>query len=343
MKAATSSQRFFEKTKLLVFSAKDQFVHSSLHHLVDYFNPGDVLVVNRSATLPASFRGRLEGSQAFVEIRLAAFQGPDASQLEHWQAIAFGEGDWTQPTETRGPAPIIKGGDTLWFGPDLQAKVKRVQQGRLLDLQFLSPSLLPNLYRYGKPIQYAYHQKELAVWDQQTLFSGPPVSAEPPSASFPFTWELVFKLRNKGVQIASLLHSAGLSSTGDPSLDRLLPLSEWYEIPPQTVELIQAAKQNKKQVIALGTTVLRALESATGAAGLQAGPGLARLKIVPGYRFQVANALITGMHEPESSHMRILDSLCPMSLIQQGYSEAKSQGYRGHEYGDLSLLNCKAG
>lgn len=342
MKAATTATRYFENTRLLVFASREQFVHTRLGQLEDYFQPGDLLVVNRSATLPASFRGQLARSGEFIEIRLAAFQGPDPQQLEHWQAIAFGSGDWTQPTETRGPAPRVYPGDVIELGEDLQALVEQVAHGRLLDIRLRSSSLLQRLYQYGKPIQYAYHEKELAVWDQQTLFAGPPVSAEPPSASFPFTWELLFKLRQKGVQIATLLHSAGLSSTGDPQLDALLPLQEWYEIPPATVERIKTARQNHQQVVALGTTVLRALESAWGPGGLQAGTGLASLKITPGYRFQVANALITGMHEPESSHMRILDTLCPMSLIQQGYADAQRQGYRGHEYGDLSLLRCPA-
>ena len=180
----------------------------------------------------------------------------------------------------------------------------------------------------------------MEIWDQQTLFSGPPISAEPPSASFQFTWNLVFELQKKGVRLAHLLHSAGISSTGDPQLDRLLPLPEWYEIPEETVNLVQEAKENGNRVVALGTTVLRALESAATEGQLNPGKGMAAMKITPGYRFQWVDALITGMHEPGSSHMKILDSLCSLSLIEQGYSEAISKGYRGHEYGDVSLLNC---
>ena len=183
MNIATTATRHGEQTRLLVFPARDRFEHATVRELEAYVHPGDVLVVNRSATLPSSFRGHLTGSGEFVELRLAAFQGADARQLEHWLAVAFGAGDWRQPTEAWGPAPVIENGDVLWFGPDLQARVNQVWQGRLLDIHFLSPALLPNLYRHGKPIQYAYHDAELALWDQQTLFSGPPISAEPPSAS----------------------------------------------------------------------------------------------------------------------------------------------------------------
>lgn len=343
MNAATTAKRYFENTKLLVFSGTDTVKHTTMYQLEDQFKEGDLLVVNRSATLPGSFRGHLKHNQVPIEIRLAAFQGPDAQHLEHWYAIAFGEGNWRQPTEARGPAPLVQPGDTICLGENLNAHIISVHHNRVLEIQFGSTALLPALYRQGKPIQYAYHEKELAVWDQQTIFSGPPISAEPPSAGFPFTWEMVLRLKQKGVKIATLLHSAGISSTGDPDLDRLLPLQEWYEIPVETVAFIQAAHQQNRRVIALGTTVLRALESAGKNRELQAGPGLTTLKITPGYSFQQVDTLITGMHEPESSHMRILDSLCPMSLIQNGYTQAREKGYRGHEYGDLSLLNCKAG
>jgi len=365
MKAATTSQRFFEQTKLLVFSAQAQIQsaqaqvqtsskQATIHHghladLPAQLKAGDLLVVNRSATLPASFRGKVARSGAEVEIRLAAFQGPSPQDLSRWQAISFGAGDWRLPTEQRGPAPHLQTGDRIDIGPELYAEVEKVEQKRVLKLRFgsaepqvLSQPLLPLLYQYGSPIQYAYHQAPLEVWDQQTIFSGPPISVEPPSAGFAFTWDLLFALRAKGVKIVSLLHSAGLSSTGDTDLDALLPLSEWYQIPAETVAAIESARAQRQRVVALGTTVLRALESAAQSGELQSGEGLSELKIRPGYRFKVVNALITGMHEPGSSHMRILNALFPLSVIEQGYREAEERGYRGHEYGDLSFLDCQA-
>ncbi len=352
MKAATTSQRFFEQTKLLVFSAQAQTSSNNAliqhGHLADFpaqLKAGDLLVVNRSATLPASFRGKVARSGAEVEIRLAAFQGPSPQDLSRWQAISFGAGDWRTPTEMRGPAPQLQTGDRIEMGPELYAEVEKVEQKRVLSLRFISTDpqgLLPLLYQHGRPIQYAYHEAPLEVWDQQTIFSGPPISVEPPSAGFAFSWNLLFALRAKGVKIVSLLHSAGLSSTGDDTLDALLPLSEWYQIPAETVAAIERARAQRQRVVALGTTVLRALESAAQSGKLQAGEGLSELKIRPGYRFKVVNALITGMHEPGSSHMRILDALFPLSVIEQGYREAEERGYRGHEYGDLSFLDCQA-
>lgn len=342
MKTVHSAERLFENTRLLVFSGQDQISHRRVAEIGSFLQTGDVLVINRSATLPSSFRGRVQRTQAEIEIRLAAFQGPDPTDLSSWQAISFGSGDWQIPTEDRGPAPELRAGDQILIAENLQAEVLEVQQKRIIRLRFISPDLMSALYQHGQAIQYAYHHQPLQIWDQQTIFSGPPISVEPPSAGFAFSWELMFKLRAKGVQIVTLLHSAGLSSTGDPLLDQALPLNEWYEIPTETVSAIQTAKASGHRVVALGTTVLRALESAASSGHLQAGQGISSLKIKPGYRFRVINALVTGMHEPGSSHMRILDALYPMSLIERGYAEAAQLGYRGHEYGDLSLLDCRA-
>lgn len=339
MKIATTSKRHYDKTKLLVFQNNTTYTHSTLKQIEQHFEPGDVLVVNQSATMPSSFRGHLLHNKAFVELRLAAFQGPDAQHLDHWKAISFGQGDWTQTTEERKSAPDIQIGDIVYFGEDLQARILKVDSKRILDIQFESPTLLQSLFRYGRPIQYSYHEEELALWDQQTIFSGAPISVEPPSASIHFTWDMMIRLRNKGVKIGTLLHSAGISSTGDQALDARLPLEEWYDIPQKTVDIINKAKAQEKKIVALGTTVLRALESSTE---LVAGSGLASNKIKPGFEFKHANALISGMHEPDSSHINILYSLCSKSIIIDGYQDASKLGYMGHEYGDLSFISCHA-
>lgn len=334
-----TADRQGENTRLLVFQT-DRIQHRQVADLTELLNAGDVLVVNRSATLPASYRATLSNGQAF-ELRLAAFQGPSPDQPLYWQAIALGAGSWRQSTESRGLAPGLKGGDFLQLGEDLFAHVLAVEHQRLLTLRLESRNLLPALYRSGQPIQYAYHAETLNLWDQQTLFSGPPLSVEPPSASFAMTAALLQKLRQRGVKVVSLLHSAGISSTGDAVIDRHLPFAEWYDIPADTVQAIQEAQSQGKRVLALGTTVMRALESAVDAQGhLVSGSGLSRLHIRPGHRFQVVNSLITGMHEPESSHMRILKSLCALDFIQTGYREAQDLGYRDHEYGDLSWVDC---
>jgi S-adenosylmethionine:tRNA ribosyltransferase-isomerase len=206
--------------------------HAALRDLGSFLNRGDVIVVNRAGTLPASFRGCIQRTGESLEVRLAAFRGLAPIDLRFWSAVAFGAGDWRIETEARGPAPKLIAGDTITLGTDLSIIVDEVIDRRILAVQFLSKNLIGALYRYGRPIQYSYHKNPLAIWDQQTIFSGPPISVEPPSASFSFDWTTINRMKNAGIEIASILHSAGLSSTGDSQLDRLLPLPEWFQVAP---------------------------------------------------------------------------------------------------------------
>jgi len=107
MKPANSAKRSYEETRLLVLSAQNKVIHSTVNNLVDFLDAGDLLVINRSATLPASFSGQIARTNQAVEIRLAAFQGPDPSQLQNWLAFSFGAGDWTMATEKRGVPPML--------------------------------------------------------------------------------------------------------------------------------------------------------------------------------------------------------------------------------------------
>lgn len=335
MKPAIKSTRRFENSKLLVLSDQAQVGHSHLGQLTQHLNAGDLIVVNRSGTLPSSFRGTVRGQP--IEIRLASYLGKG---LAHWMAFSFGEGDWTWPTEKRGRPPELKPGDHIIFGPDLFAQVEAVNQERLIQLTFQSSALERNLYKYGEPIQYSYLTEKLNIWDQQTIFSGPPISVEAPSSAFPFNWNMVTQLRAQGVEFASLLHGAGISSTGDSRLDQLLPLREWYEVPKTTVNAIERAKAKGSRVLALGTTVVRALESAGLSGELLPGAGYTELKISPKHDLRVVDSLITGMHELGSSHIKLVEAFCPPCTIEEGYRQAQAKNYLGHEYGDLTLMTC---
>ncbi|MCB0361262.1 MAG: S-adenosylmethionine:tRNA ribosyltransferase-isomerase [Bdellovibrionales bacterium] len=335
MNPARTSRRYFDETKLLVLERNDEVKHQYFGQLNEHLNPGDVLVFNRSATLPSSFSGRLERTQQVVELRLAAFQGPEIRQPQNWLAILFGEGDWRQPTEERSQPPPVVEGDLIFISEELRAEILEVRWNRLLRIKFQSQNLVRDLYNMGKPIQYSYHQEPLEVWDQQTIFSGPPISVEPPSASFQFSWKQLLELREKGVEVTTLLHGAGISSTGNSRLDQLLPLSEWYQVPLSTMRKIESVREIRKKVVAVGTTVLRALQSVYENQKLE---GLTSLKIKPETQLAYANALLTGMHEPESSHMELLFSFSPREQILRGYQEANALSYRAHEYGDLALL-----
>lgn len=342
MKSASSSHRAFSATKMLVLSARGEIRHEQAGDLLSEFSRGDVVVVNRSATLPSSFRGHVQASGAPLELRLAAFQGAVPADLREWLAFTFGAGDWRDPTEERGAPPAVVAGDTLVFGA-LSARVLEATRGRLLRVRFDVPAdgdLPSALYRAGKPIQYSYLKEELHVWDQQTIFSGPPLSVEAPSAGFPLNWELVLGLRARGVIVTTLLHGAGISSTGSRELDALLPLREYFDVPAETSRRVNRARDEGRRVLAVGTTVLRALESAVKNGRVQAARGLTALKIAPSSKIQSVTDLLTGMHEPGTSHLDIVGAFAGSETLRKGYEEAEARGYLGHEFGDVSLVRA---
>jgi S-adenosylmethionine:tRNA ribosyltransferase-isomerase len=165
---------------------------------------------------------------------------------------------------------------------------------------------------------------------------------EMPSAGRPLRWSLLLDLQKRGVQLATLTHAAGLSSTGDDDLDRALPLSEPYDIPAATVAAIDSARAIGKRVIAVGTTVVRALEACALAnrGRLVAGPGEADLRIGTGFVPQIVDAMYTGIHEPDTSHFRLLQAFAPTTLLERAWSHAAHEGYSIHEFGDSSLILC---
>jgi len=217
---------------------------------------GDLVVVNDAATLPASLPGTTADGSA-LELRLS---GPvEAGRLS---GVVFGPGDHHTRTEDRAPPPRIERGDRLTIA-GLSARVIGVA-GRRVELAVHADgdTLWQTLYAAGAPVQYAHRSERLPLWSVQTAYAGRPWAAEMPSAGRPLTWDVVLGLRRAGVDVASLTHAAGLSSTGDDALDRALPWPERYEIPRRTVDAVRATRLRGDRVIAIGTTVVRALEAA---------------------------------------------------------------------------------
>jgi S-adenosylmethionine:tRNA ribosyltransferase-isomerase len=299
--------------------------------------PGDLVVVNDSATLPASLRGRLAGAP--VELRLAAER---AAGL--WDAVLFGAGDWRTRTEDRPAPPAARAGDRLALGPELTATIEAVSplSPRLVSVRFDEPPDIfwPALYRHGRPIQYAYTAGPLELWHTQTPYAARPWSVEAPSAGRPLGATLLAALAELGVARATLTHAAGLSSTGDAALDRALPLPERYEVPAATVAAVEATHARRGRVVAVGTTVVRALEGAARAHGgrLAAGAGVTDLRIGAGFRPAVADGILTGMHEPEASHFSLLEAFAPRALLADAHAHAEARGYLAHEFGDSMLI-----
>jgi S-adenosylmethionine:tRNA ribosyltransferase-isomerase len=297
-----------------------------------------LLVVNDAATQPASLRARGPRGEA-LELRLAG--GPEEGE---WRAVLFGEGDWRTRTEDRPPPPRLGQGDRVTVAPDLRAEITSVSplSPRLVGLRFdAKPERLWSaLYRAGRPVQYSYVERALPLWHVQTRYASRPWAVELPSAGRPLTWGLLLRLRARGVRLASLTHAAGLSSTGDAALDAALPLPEAYEIPAGTVAAIGETRASGGQVIAVGTTVVRALEgaAATGGGELRAGRGTTDLKIDGSFRPRMVDGLLSGLHEPGSSHFALCAAFAPAWLLESAFRHASDAGYLGHEFGDSSLI-----
>jgi S-adenosylmethionine:tRNA ribosyltransferase-isomerase len=193
-------------------------------------------------------------------------------------------------------------------------------------------------------VQYAYLERALELWDVQNRYASRPWAFESPSAGRPLTFGLFGELRSRGVALAVVTHAAGLSSTGSTSLDRRLPVPELSDIPIETVRAVDAAKQRGGRVVAVGTTVVRALEgralAARGAESprLSAGRNETSLVIGPGFRPRIVDGLLTGLHEPSTSHFALLEAFAPRPLLVRALEHASRLGFLEHEFGDSCLV-----
>lgn len=308
----------------------------------ELFRPGDVLVVNDAATLPASLPGVHVPTGAAIELRLAARHALDPRAALGWDVLLFGAGDHRTPTEHRASPPRVAPGDRLRVGP-VDVHVHAVlDHPRLVRVTFeTSPEgFWALLARHGRPIQYAHVPAPLRLWDVWTAVAGAPVALEPPSAGFVLDWATLEALGRRGVEVAALTHAAGLSSTGDPALDARLPLPEPYSIPPHTALAIRRASSRGGRVVALGTTVSRALESAAraGHGVVRAGPGVATLRLGPSTPLLVTDVLVTGVHERGTSHHALLHAFADEQAIERATARMEREGFRHHEFGDAMWL-----
>jgi S-adenosylmethionine:tRNA ribosyltransferase-isomerase len=184
----------------------------------------------------------------------------------------------------------------------------------------------------------------LALWDVWTRIAGPPVAFEPPSAGFVLDWQLLAAVRRQGVEFATLTHAAGISSTGDPQLDAQLPFDEPYRIPDSTAALIRRTRASGGRIIAIGTTVVRALEDAACEDGtVRAGEGIARLRIGGATHLRVVDMILSGTHEPGTSHYELLHAFADPATLSRADRELQAHRYRTHEFGDSVLIAKRRG
>ena len=301
---------------MLVAARHDlELVHARFRDLPPLLEPGDLLVVNTSATLPASLPA--EG----LELRLSTQVGPDrwlvelrTSADERFRGgresarIALPEGRTAELLARHA-------GGRLWL-----ARVP-------VDDDFLR--------RHGRPIRYGYVSKAWPLEAYQTVFAREPGSAEMPSAGRPFTAELVTELVASGVLVAPVTLHTGVSS---PEVGEA-PYPERYDVPTSTARLVNAVHGWGGRVIAVGTTVVRALETVAAPDGTVAGGrGSTSLVVTSERGVRAVDGLLTGWHEPESSHLQMLEAIAGPKLLRRSYCAAQTRGYLWHEFGDVHLI-----
>jgi len=336
MTAAFSERPF---AKLLVADAEGRVRHLPRAALGSLFEPGDLVVANDAATLPASHRGIHEPSGGDIELRLAGWVS--LHDPARFIALAFGAGDHRLRTEDRLPPPLISPGDRLVLGPLVAVVEHTLDHPRLVRIHFTGApaDVVRGLARHGRPIQYAHASEPLAIWDTWTRFAAAPIAFEPPSAGFALDWRTLAAWGGRGVRFATLSHAAGLSSTGDAELDRRLPLDEFYDIQECCASAVFEAKREGRRVVAIGTTVVRALEAAASADGaVRPGVAIARGRIESGARLRVVDALLTGVHQPGESHFELMKAFANDDRLARIDAAAEERGYRGHEFGDSVLI-----
>ena len=327
--------------KLAAIDARGAITHGPRSRFAELVEAGDLVVANDAATLPASLAGVHESTGAPIEVRLAQRRSLDPEDVHEFVAVVFGAGDHHQRTEDRPPPPALSPGDLLELGPLRATIVMLLGHPRLvrLRLEGAPGAVWAALARHGRPIQYAHMAPELALWDVWTPIAAAPAAFEPPSASFALDWRTLGRLRERGIGFATLTHAAGISSTGDPALDRLLPLDEPYRIPEATARAIAHARASGGHVVAVGTTVVRALEAAAARDGIvHAGAGIATQRIGPATRLAVVDAILSGTHEPGSSHYELLGAFAAAHTLRAADRELEAHGYRTHEFGDSVLV-----
>jgi S-adenosylmethionine:tRNA ribosyltransferase-isomerase len=298
-------------------------VHACFDELGRFLEPGDVLVVNASGTLPAALPGRLRGEA--VELHLCTpVSGAD------W-VVEVRNPDRTphRPPRTATVMELPDGATAEFLAPYLGS-------GRLAVARLaLDAPVEAYLARHGHPIRYGHSPGDLPIEAYQTVFARDPGSAEMPSAARPFSADLVARLVAAGIHFAPITLHCGVSSleTGES------PYPERYLVRSETARLVNAARWWGGRIIAVGTTVVRALETVADADGIvAAGSGLTNLVIRPERGVRAVDGLVTGWHEPDSSHLQLLEAVAGAELLSRSYEAARVAGYRFHEFGDSHLI-----
>jgi len=311
--------------RLMVARAGAPLVHARFRDLAAHLRPGDLLVVNESATVPAALPARrADGTELALHLST-----PDPAGSGRWVVELRRRGARFRGVRAGERLALPGGGAAVPVAPYLSA-------GRLWVAELDLPAPLPAyLDRHGAPIRYAHQPEPRPLADHQTVFARVPGSAEMPSAARPFTARVLEDLAAGGVGVARLVLHTGVSSQERGER----PYPERFAVPHATAARVTATRRAGGRVIAVGTTVTRALETAAAADGsVRAAAGWTSLTITPERGVRAVDGLITGWHEPDASHLLLLEAVAGAGLVARAYAAAVASGYRWHEFGDTALL-----
>ena len=302
-------------------------VHAHAHDLPQFLDEGDLIVVNTSGTLAAALDAvgtdgtplvvhlsqRLPGEQWLVELRR-----PNGRATEPWfedppgRELALLGGGIVQLVQR------FDGSTRLWIA----------------TLELPQP-VLTYLAVHGRPIRYGYVARDWPLDVYQNVYAREPGSAEMPSAGRPFTPELITRLVAKGVGVTPIVLHTGVSSLEANEH----PYPEWYRVSRATVDRINETRRDGGRVIAIGTTVVRALESVVDDRRVvHPGEGWTDVVVTPERGATAVDGLLTGWHEPEASHLQMLEAVAGPEVLDVSYAAASAEGYLWHEFGDVHLL-----
>ncbi|MGW0907588.1 S-adenosylmethionine:tRNA ribosyltransferase-isomerase [Streptomyces sp. NPDC002853] len=314
----------------LLLSRGTEVSHHAFADLPALLRTGDLLIVNTSQTLPAAVDGTVGHARVVVHFSTRGDDGRWAVELRD------PDGRGTTRARAGGPAKSVvrlPDGVRLVLDEPLSPGSGRLWWARV-------PADVPSLLRrHGRPIRYSHTERDQPLSAHQTVFALPSAdgagSAEMPSAARPFTADLVARLVSRGVQFAPVTLHTGVASpeAHEP------PYPELFDVPRASARLINAAAAGGGRVIAVGTTAVRAVESAVGPDGVvRAAAGRTELVVTPERGVRVVDGLLTGLHEPQASHLLMLEAVAGRAAVDRGYTEAVRRLYLWHEFGDVHLL-----
>jgi S-adenosylmethionine:tRNA ribosyltransferase-isomerase len=323
-----------DEVRLMVsYKSGDRVVHSRFRDLGDFLEAGDVLAINTSGTMNAAVDAEREDGTA-LELHLSTRLPAGLWILE----LRRPTGRATEPFRHATPSETLRlpEGATVTLHAPYPGHTARDEGFRLwLSTLDLPRPLDEYLDRHGFPIRYGYVGESWPLSYYQTIYATERGSAEMPSAGRAFTPELITHLVARGVQFAPLILHAGVASLEDDEP----PYEEFYRVSPETARLVNAASATGRRVVAVGTTAVRALETVTDEDGVaHPGEGWTRLIVTPERGIRSVDSMLTGLHEPRSSHLAMLEALAGREHLHVTYGQALREGYLWHEFGDLHLI-----